>query len=282
MLHGVQQRTRGRHGAEAHRTQQGGQELQPPYLLAQLGNVRTALVRPCKLDHPRHRRPQRVRRHRLERGGAHRRVGRALVEQHGAGLLQPERGGVEVTQCAQPGALAGLLGIGREARDHGVEQLEHVVLRRRLQRPHVGQQRRRPPLLGHSGDGLGAGGAGVAGQGRDAPGWHPVGRGQAVGQGAHLAEALDGAPQLGRGLQHRAVAQPVKGALSAVLAGLQQGFQPGALRRGHAARQGAPQALGGPRPHLGDQAFQHRRPRQQDLVDDQPGDGAVEQGAGSV
>jgi hypothetical protein len=121
MFNSLQHRARSRHGAEAHRAQQGGQELQPPCLLAQFDEVGAALHGPRQFRHSRHRRPQRVRRYRLERGRAHRGVGRVLVEQHGAGALQPERGGIEIADRAQPGALTGLLGVGREARDHGVE-----------------------------------------------------------------------------------------------------------------------------------------------------------------
>lgn len=80
VLDRVQHGARGRHAAEAHRPQQGGQEPQPSRLPAQLGDVGAALLGAREFLYTCHRRPQRVRRHRLERGSPHRGVGRALVE----------------------------------------------------------------------------------------------------------------------------------------------------------------------------------------------------------
>ena len=43
--------------------------------------------------------------------------------------------------------VADILGIDEHARDHDVEQVQHVILRRRFQRPHESERRVFVPLL---------------------------------------------------------------------------------------------------------------------------------------
>jgi hypothetical protein len=48
-------------------------------------------------------------------------------------MMQPERRGVEVADGAQPGALADRRRVGEQLGHDDVEEVEHVVLRARLQ-----------------------------------------------------------------------------------------------------------------------------------------------------
>ena len=67
-----------------------------------------------------------------------------------ASLAELESGGVEITEGAQPGFPADLGSVGEQGGDHDVEQVEHIVLRGRFQRPYEGEQRRRAPLQRHA------------------------------------------------------------------------------------------------------------------------------------
>ena len=76
--------------------------------------------------------------------------GANLLEQgqdRSADTAQHESGGVEVAQAAQPRLFLPLLGVGEDPGDDHVEQVEHVVLRTRLERAHEGEERRDPTLI---------------------------------------------------------------------------------------------------------------------------------------
>ena len=133
-----------------------------------------------------------------------------VVHQHAAGVAELEGCGVEVADGPQPGPLADFSGVGEQRRDHDVEQVQHVVLRARFQRPHESQQGGGPPLLGQPHHGLRLGDCGETGQRRHPPRWDVCGAGQAQSQRPYLVEPGDGAGQLGAAAKVGAVAQAVE------------------------------------------------------------------------
>ena len=186
----------GRRGAKADGSEHGRQEAQLAGLGAQLGEVEVAGRPDDGVDLLQRRRQYRTR-HDGEGRLAHGAVLHRVVHQHAAGAAELEGGGIEVADGAQPGLLADLGRVGEQGGDHDVEQVEHVVLRARLQRPHEGKQRRHAPLQRHSRYGLRLGDGREPGERRD-PAWrHVVDGRQAQRQHPHLVEPADGAGQFG-------------------------------------------------------------------------------------
>ena len=146
-----------------------GRKRSLPYLGAQFGEVEVArgpddgidLLQRC-LDHPA--------RHDGERRLAHGAIFDRVVHQHAARAAELERRSVEIADRAEPGFLADRGCVGEQRGDHDVEQVEHVVLRGRLQRPHEGEQRRHAPLQRHSRHGLRLGDGREPGERRDPAG----------------------------------------------------------------------------------------------------------------
>ena len=281
VAHGVQRALPGRGGAEADGTEQRRQEAQLATLGAQLSEVQVAR-RPDDGVDLLQRRGERGARHDGEGRLPHGPVLHGVIHQHAAGAAELEGRGVEVADGPQPGALADLGRIGEQGRDHDVEQVEHIVLRARLQRPHEGEQGGGPPLPGQPRHGLRLGDRGEARQRR-----HPTrrdvrGARQAQGQRPHLVEPGDGTGQLGAAAKVRAIAQAVERAGPSALAGEQQGVKLPALLSGHVAGQGAPEPPRGAGADARDQALKGRCSGQQDLLRHQPGRRAVEQHAGPV
>ena len=112
-------------------------------------------------------------------------------------MAELESGGVEIAQGAQPRFLADLGCVGEQGSDHDVKQVEHVVLRGRLQRPHEGEQRRHTSLQRHACHGLGLGDGREPGERRD-PAWrHVIDGRQTQRQHSDLVQATHGTGQLG-------------------------------------------------------------------------------------
>ena len=185
---------------------------------AQLGEVEVAgrsddgvdLLQRCR---------QRRARHDGECRLAHGAILHHVVHKHAAGAAKLEGGGIEVADGAQPCLLADLGRIGKQGGDHDVEQVKHVVLRGRFQRPHEGEQRRRAPFQRHARHSLRLGDGREASERRDPTGRHVVGCRKSHGQHSHLVEPTDGAGQCGAAAQVGPVTQAVEGAGPASLAG---------------------------------------------------------------
>lgn len=281
MTHRVKCRLAGRSGAEGDGPQHGGQETQLTGLGAQLGEVEVAgwpdngvdLLQRCRKHRARHDGEGRL----ADDGVLHR-----VVHQHAAGLAKLKGSGVKVADGAQPGLFADLGRVGEQGGDNDVEQVEHVVLRRRFQRPHEGDQRRHAPLQRHPRHGLRFGDGREPGECRDAAGRHMVDRRQARGQKPHLVEPADGAGQFGAAAQVGAVTQAIKRTGAASFAGDQQGIKLRPLLARHVAGESAPEPARGPGANAGYQALQGRRPRQEHLLYHRPGGRAVEQHARPV
>ena len=148
-------------------------------------------------------------RHDREGRPTHGPVFHCVVHQHTTRLAELESGGVEIAQGAQPRFLAHLGRIGEQGGDHDVEQVEHIVLRCRLKRPHEGQQRRRAPLQRHARHGLRPGDGRELGERRDPARRHMIDGRQAERQHPDLVQPADGAGQLGAAAQVGTVPQAV-------------------------------------------------------------------------
>ncbi len=228
MAHRVQCWLPGGRGAESYGSEHGRKETQLAGLGTQFGEVEVAGRPDDGVDLLQRRRQHRAR-HDGEGCLAHSSVLHRVVHQHTSGTADLEGGGIEVAEGAQPSPLANFGRVGEQGGDDDVEQVEHVVLRARLQRPHEGEQRRRASLQRHSYDGLRLGDCREAGKRRH-PAWRHMGDGrQAQGQRPHLIKPSDSAGQLGAATKIWAVAQAVERAGTAALAGDQQGIKLRAL-----------------------------------------------------
>jgi hypothetical protein len=129
-----------------------------------------------------------------------------------------EGGGIKIADGAQPGLLSDLGSVIEQSGDHDVEQVEHIVLRSRFQRPHEGEQRRHAPLQRHSRYSLRFCNACKPGKRRYPAGRHMVNGRQATGQHTHFIEPADGSGQLGTAAQVGAITQAVERAGAASVA----------------------------------------------------------------
>ena len=93
-------------------------------------------------------------------------------------MAQGQRCGVQVAQAPHPRLAASLLGIGEDLRHHDVEQVQHVVLRRGLQRTDEGDQGRQAPVVRQAGDRRRLGRSGEPRQGQHARARQPIRAGQ--------------------------------------------------------------------------------------------------------
>ncbi len=182
--------------AEENGSKHGRQEAQLARLGAQFDEVEVAR-RPDDGVDLLQRRGEHLARHDREGRPAHGTVVHHVIHEHSARLAELESGDVEIAQGAQPRFLADFGRVGEQGGNHDVEQVEHVVLRGRFQRPHEGQQRRRAPLQRHAAHGLRLGDGRKPGERRD-PAWrHVIDGRQAQRQNPNLVQATDGAGQLG-------------------------------------------------------------------------------------
>ena len=116
------------------RPHQPGQEAANPTMLGQQLIEVGIVGRTGERIHPGHGRFNYIARH----GGEHRLewiAAAALFQQQAPSLAQCQGRGIEIAQTPHPGLTADILGIDEDARDHDVEQVQHVVLCRCLQRP---------------------------------------------------------------------------------------------------------------------------------------------------
>ena len=156
--------------------------------------------------------------------------------------------------------------VGEQGTDHDVKQVEHVVLRARLQCPHEGEQRRYAPLQRHSRHGLGPGDGREPGE-RRYPAWrHVIDGRQAQRQPSDFVEPTHGTGQFGTAAQVWPVPKAVEWTGAAALASDEQGIELRTLFGCYVAGEGAPEAAGGSGADAGDQALKGRRPRQQHLL----------------
>jgi len=142
------------------------------------------------------RRREHLARHDREGRPAHGAVVHRIVHEHAARTAELESGGVEIAEGAQPRFFADLGRVGEQGGDHDVEQVEHIVLRGRLQRAHESEQRCRPPLQRHACHGLGLGDGREPGERRDPARWYMIDGRQAQRQHPDLVQATHGAGQL--------------------------------------------------------------------------------------
>jgi hypothetical protein len=281
MAHRVQRWLPGWRRAEGDGPQHGRQEAQLAGLGAQSEEVEITR-RPddgvdllqCRREH--------LARHDRESRPADGAVVDCVIHEHSARLAELQSGGVEIAQGAQPRFLADLGRVGEQGGDHDVEQVEHVVLCGRFQRPHKGQQRRCAPLQRHARHGLRLGHGRKPGKRRD-PAWrHMVNGGQAPRQHPDLVQAADGAGQLGTAAKVWPVPKTIERTGAAALSCDQQGIKLRALFGHHIAGERAPEATGGPGANAGDQTLKSGCAGEQHLLRHQPDGRAVEQHARPV
>jgi hypothetical protein len=79
------------------------------------------------------------------------------VEHQGASLAQGERRGVKIAQATQPRFSTFADRVNKHPSDKQVEQVEHIVLRARFQRPNESQQGGAAAFVRQPGDRLGLG-----------------------------------------------------------------------------------------------------------------------------
>ena len=168
-------------------------------------------------------------------------VGTLRVEQDEAGLVEQERGAVQVLERTEAAPLPGMLDAGEHRGDQLVEQVYDVVERRGLLDLGEGQEGRVPPRWGHPGDGLRPGQGGIAGQDLDPHGRHGREVDVADPEGTDLPESLERLDHAGDADPRRGAAEPLQGRLPGVLVGDQQRLQAGCLSRLQDTCQGAPQ-----------------------------------------
>ena len=209
-------------------------------------------------------------------------VGDSAVEYQGADLAQGERRGIKVAQAAQARFPAFADRIDEHPGDQQVEQVEHVILCARFQRPDERQQGGEATFIRQPGDRLGLGGAGKARQGQDPGLRQEVGARQTGCNLPHVVQPLDRACQFSRALQGRPRPKPVHRALPSALRHHQKGIEPFFLVGRDPGYQQVPQAAVGTDTDPGNGPFEHARPRQQHLVRHQPGRCLVKQDARPV
>ena len=167
-------------------------------------------------------------------------------------MAELESGGVEIAEGAQPRFLADLGCVGEQGGDHDVEQVEHVVLRGRLQGPHKGEQRRHSPLQRHARHSLRLGDGRKPGERRDPARRHVVDGWQTQRQHPDLVQAADSAGQFGAAAKVWPVPKPVKRTGAAALSCDQQSIELRALFVRHIAGEGTPEATGRSGANAGD------------------------------
>jgi hypothetical protein len=194
--HGIQSRLAGGRSAQDDGSEHGRQKTQLGTLCAQFDKVEIA----CRADdgvNLLQRGFQNRARHDGEGRLPHHPIRHGIVHQHTAGVAEQEGCGIEIAQRAKPGVLANLGRVAEQGSDHNVEQVEHVVLRGSLQRPHEGEQRRRAPLQRHPSYGLRLGNGRESRERHDPARRHVIDSWQAQGQNPHLVKPGDGPGKLG-------------------------------------------------------------------------------------
>ena len=186
---------------------------------------------------------------------------RATVEHQSASLAQGERRGVKIAQATQPRFSTFADRVNKHPGDKQVEQVEHIVLRARFQRPNESQQGGAAAFVRQPGDCLGLGSIGEARQRQHTGLRQPVGAWQTGCELPHIVQALDRARQLGRALQGRPRTEPVHRALPSALRHHQKGVKPRFLVRRDPCRQQAPQTAVGAGAHPRNGPFEYARPR---------------------
>ena len=202
-MQGLKNRLTGRHGAEANGAHQSREETPDAAVLRQqlveVGIVRRS-GQAVDLGHGG-----------FEGGLGHDRedhcpeiaVVDGDVEHQSASLAQGERRGVKIAQATQPRFPTFADRVNKHPGDEQVEQVEHIVLRARFQRPNESQQGGAAAFVRQPGDRLGLGGIGEARQRQHTGLRQPVGAWQTGCELPHIVEALDRARHLGRALQGR-------------------------------------------------------------------------------
>ncbi|EKE17092.1 MAG: hypothetical protein ACD_10C00625G0001 [uncultured bacterium] len=199
-----------------------------------------------------------------------------FIDHDGAGRIQGQSCGIEITQPAQPRGSTLLGGVRPYFCDNHVEEVEDIVLGACFERPNERQQGGGSTLVRHSGDRLRFGGIGKPREREDARLRQLIGSRQPRGELPYFVETFDRPREFGRALKRWSRSEPVHRTLPRILGNDCQGVQTLLLICRDPRRQQAPKATIRAAAHAGDHPFQHARAGQQNLVRHQPGRGLIE------
>ena len=206
------------------------------------------------------------------------RLGRRLAELHER-VAQHQGGGIEVAQGPQPLPLRLAGRPSQQLADHQLERVQDVVESCGLERGGEGDEVGQAPLGAHAIERLGPGFGREPRQRLHAPLGNAGELDAAESERSHLLESVES----GRDSRGGGSPGPLTQAVEAASAGAWRDDEELLerpvgrwLRRG---RQGGPQAGGSVVVDRGNEALEHRRAREEDLVLEQPGDGEVEEHA---
>jgi hypothetical protein len=206
------------------------------------------------------------------------RLGHRLAEPHER-VAQDQRGRVEVAEGPQPLPVRPPGRPSHQLADHEVERVEDVVEGGGLERRREGDEVGQPALGAHALERLGPGLGRETGECFDAPLGDAGEVEAAEAEGSHLLETVERSRHAGGRRRPRSLAEPVEAASAGAGRHNQELLERPARRRRRRRGQGRPQADGGLVVDRRDEALEHGRARQENLVLEQPCDGEVEQHA---